>query len=355
MSWPKIVTFVLAIALIAGGGIWAYRIFEAPEHIDTITAKWESSGHADTTSVSFTRWNDDDPPEVPVACAKCHSLYGYHDFLGVDGSDLRAVDAPAKTGSVLYCNTCHNEVGHTLTSVVFPGGAEITDRGREANCMRCHQGRQSTASVNNAIAGIEDDTVSEDLGFLNVHYAIAAATWMGSEVAVGYEYDGKSYVGQYTHVEDYDTCIECHDPHSTAINPDKCAPCHSNVTNYAGIYDIRESTVDYDGDGDTTEGIRDEIATLHEALYAAIQTYAADVVGTPIAYTSSFPYWGAEEGGRYTSWTPRLVRTTYIYHYVVEDPGAFTHNAEYILQMLYDGLEDLSEAVPVELAKYTRP
>ena len=355
MSWAKIVTFIAAIALIAGGALWAYNFFEAPEHIDAITAKWESAGHADVTSRSFTNWDENDPPEVPTACAKCHSLYGYLDFLGADGSTLREVNAAAKTGSVLFCNTCHNDVGHTLTSVVFPGGAEATDLGREANCMRCHQGRQSTVSVNAAIEGADDDAVTEGLSFLNVHYAVGAGTLMGGDAAVGYQVDGKSYVGRFAHVEDYDTCIECHDPHSTAIDPDKCAPCHSNVAGYGDLFQIRTDPVDYDGDGDTTEGIRSEIGTLHDTLYTAIQAYAADVIGTPIAYTTNFPYWATAEGDRYTTWTPRLVRTTYTYHYVLEDPGAFTHNAKYILQMLYDALEDLNTRVPVEMTAFTRP
>jgi hypothetical protein len=355
MSWAKIVTFVVAIALVAGGTIWAYRIFEAPEHIDVITAKWETAGHADASSRSFTNWDGNDPPEIPVACAKCHSQYGYHDWLGVDGSALREVNTAAKTGSVLFCNTCHNNVGHTLTSVVFPGGAEVFDLGREANCMRCHQGRHSTVSVNAAIGDAADDAVTEGLGFLNVHYAVGAGTLMGNSVAVGYQYDGKDYVGRFLHTPDYDTCIDCHDPHSTRIDPAKCAPCHSNVVTYVDMFNVRESTIDYDGDGDTTTGIRAEIMALHGELYTAIQAYAADVIGTPIVYTTNFPYWATADGDRYASWTPRLVRTTYIYHYVLEDPGGFTHNASYLLQMLYDALEDLSETVPVEMAAYTRP
>ena len=37
---------------------------------------------------------------------------------------------------------------------------------------------------------------------------------------------------------------------------------------------IRETDVDYDGDGDVTEGIKGEVDTLAEALYAQIQIYA---------------------------------------------------------------------------------
>ncbi|MGC9520744.1 MAG: polyheme membrane-associated cytochrome C [Anaerolineae bacterium] len=368
MDWMKVVTLVVAIALIVGGGVWAYRYFVAPESIDAITDKWSTSGHADTTSESFVHWDEDDPPQVPAACAKCHSLYGYLDWLGADGTAARAVDEPANVGSVLYCNTCHNAEAHTLTTVLFPSDVEATDRGREANCMRCHQGRTSTSSVADAIAGLDADTVSDELAFINVHYAIAAATRMGGETEIGYQYEGKSYVGRFEHVEDYDTCIECHDPHSTAIDPQACAPCHSNVVDYGDLFAIREAEVDYDGDGDADEGILQEINAFHATLYEAIKAYATEVIGEPIVYADNFPYWvvdtngngvadadEANAGNRYQSWTPRLVRTTYNYHYFREDPGAFTHNAEYVLQLLYDAIEDLASQVPVAYDGHSRP
>ncbi len=368
MSWMKIVTFVVAIALVVGGGIWAYRLFEAPESIDAITGKWSESGHADATSESWTHWDEDDPPEVPTACGKCHSLYGYLDWLGADGTAYRDVEEPARVGTVLYCNGCHNSEAHSLSTVLFPSDVEVTDRGREANCMRCHQGRASTSHVADATSGVDADMVSEDLGFINVHYAIAAATRMGGVTEIGHQYEGKSYVGRFEHVEDYNVCIDCHDPHSTAIDPQACSPCHGNVVDYGDLFDIRESELDYDGDGDTDEGILQEINAFHATLYDAIQTYAAEVIGEPIVYADSFPYWfvdtngdgtaDADEvnfGNQYSSWTPRLVRTTYNYHYVVEDPGAFTHNAEYVLQLMYDGMEDLASQVTVAYDGYTRP
>lgn len=370
MSWTKIITLVVAVALITGGAIWAYRVFAAPESIDDITAKWSLSGHADTTSESFIHWDEDEPAVIPGSCAKCHSLYGYLDYLGADGSAVLEVNETAKTGSVLYCNTCHNETAHTLDKVVFPGGAEISGLGRWANCMRCHQGRTSTATVRGATEGLDVDEVSTELRFINVHYAIAAATRYGSEASVGYEYEGRDYVGWYPHTKDYDACTECHDAHSTQINPAMCEPCHSNVTNYSDLFDIRVDKVDYDGNGTIDEGILAEINTLHTTLYKAIQTYAAEVTGTPIVYANNFPYWGIDSNGnneadpdevsganQYNAWTPRLLRAAYNYHYVLQDPGGFTHNPKYILQLLYDAVENLGdhEQVELDIANFVRP
>jgi len=39
----------------------------------------------------------------------------------------------------------------------------------------------------------------------------------------------------------------------------------------------------------------------------------------------------------------------------VEDPGGFMHNARYIIQIMYDTMDDLSTAVSVDLAALTRP
>jgi hypothetical protein len=362
MKWVRIIVAVLIVVIVGGAGVWGYRFFYASESVEAISSKWALSGHADAESESFVHWVEDEPPEIPVFCAKCHSMDGYVDFLGADGSAARQVDSPVLGVSILACRTCHNEPAHEMTEVTFPSDIVVEEGTQSTTCMQCHQGRRSTDDVNEALAGLAPDAMSEDLNFINVHYAIAAATLWGGEVEVGYQYSGKSYVGRFEHVEGYDTCIECHDPHATARNPDECSPCHLNVVDEADLREIRESEVDYDGDGDVEEPILTEVTVFHEELYAAIQAYAEDVIGEPIVYEDSFPYFFNDpEGGevtfadQYASWTPRLVRAAYNYHYVHEDPGAYTHNAEYVLQLMYDSMEDLGEAVTVELEGFVRP
>ncbi len=367
MKWAKIIIGVVILAMLLAVGQTTFSFFSPPgESLDTIAAKWTQSGHSDRTSISFTYWDDDEPPVIPENCAKCHSLYGYLDYLGLDGRTPGQVDEPAPVGSVIYCYACHSQAAHALDSVVFPGNTEVTGlEWGEANCMNCHMGRQSTATVNNAIGNVGDDDVMEGQGFINVHYAVAAATQLGSEAAGGYQYAGKEYVGRYPHVPDYATCTDCHDAHSGQITPADCAPCHANVVAYDDLYDIRELPTDHDGDGDTQKGIYYEIQALHAALYDAIEAYAADVLGEPIGYAYGFPYWfvrDPETGevlpgfpNRYMSWSPRLLRAAYNYQFVNKDPGAFSHNPEYALQLLYDSLEDLAARVPVAMEQYTRP
>lgn len=363
MKWPMIVVIGLSLIAVGAAGAWAYGFALAPQSVEAVTEQWSVSGHADAESESFTHWVDDEPPEIPSACAKCHSMDGYLDFLGVDGSPSGEVNSGVTGVSVVSCRTCHDLVAGEMTEVSFPSGIEVEERTMAANCMQCHQGRQSTHDVDEALFSLEPDEVSEELGFMNVHYAIAAATLMGDDAEVGYQYSGKSYVGRFAHVEEYDTCIECHDPHSTLRNPDECSVCHLNVVDAADLRNIRESEVDYDGDGDVDEPILDEVTSFRDALYTAIQTYAVEVIGEPIVYESgSYPYFfgGTDDeeltpADAYASWTPRLVRAAYNYHYVHEDPGAYVHNARYVLQLLYDSLEDLGEAVPVETEGFARP
>ena len=256
MTWIKGLIIVAIAALLIAGGVWGYQFFRAPESVEPISAKWETSGHADAGSESFTHWADDDPPEIPVTCATCHSMDGYLDFLGPMDRPRGRWTRLSRGYRFSPVGTCHNEPAHEMTEVTFPSGSVVEEETRSSNCMQCHQGRQSTSGVNEALAGLDPDAVSEELGFINVHYAVGAATLLGGDAQVGYQYPGRSYVGRFAHVEDYDTCIECHDPHSTFRNPDQCSPCHLNVVTQADLRDIRRAA-DYDGDGDVDEPIRE--------------------------------------------------------------------------------------------------
>ncbi len=368
--WPLLIIFFLA------GGLVAILIGQVvlppeprPESVSEISEKWTDSGHGDTESESFVHWDEDDPPEVPTNCAKCHSAYGYLDYLGEDGTEAQVVDSAATIGSVVNCYVCHNPTASEKDSSYFPSGLVIEGMGQTANCAECHQGRQSSISVENAISGFPEDEVNEELGFINVHYKIAAAVRYGTEVKVGYEYPDMTYNGFYPHVEDYQQCTDCHDAHSLEITASNCAACHPEVSDLGDLRDIRvEETPDYDGDGDVTEGVYRELNSIHEKLYNAIQAYATDVAGESILYASQFPYWfidtngngNADEGevevpNRYVNWTPRLVKAAYNYHMVIEDPGNFMHNAKYIIQIMYDTLYDLSQTVTVDMSSMIRP
>jgi hypothetical protein len=346
--------FVAMGVLILSGWGGAQLFVDIPFETD-----WANSGHADATAEAFVHWDMDDPPEIPTSCAKCHSTWGYLDFLGADSTDAGTVDNAAPIGTTVECIACHNQETAEMDSVVFPSGVEVTGLGDEARCMQCHQGRASSNSVDSAIANAnvpDADTASESLRFINIHYYAAAATRWGGIAKGGYQYEGKAYDAKFAHVEDLDTCHGCHDPHSLKIKIDTCSVCHSEVENHQGLKDIRlmGSASDYDGDGDVSEGIYYEIKSLQEILYDAMQAYAV-AKGAPILYSPlAYPYFfkdtngnGAVDEGetsyenQYNAWTARLLKAAYNYQVSKKDPGGFAHGGKYIIQLLYDSIEDL--------------
>lgn len=241
--------------------------------------------------------------------------------------------------------------------------------------MTCHQGRASGADVDAAItkaAVTSDDQVSGMLSFQNIHYFPAAATLYAGRVKGGYQYAGQVYDVRFRHVDGFNTCIGCHDPHSTAVKFDQCSTCHTGVMDVDGAHEIRMmSSVgrDYDGDGNTTEGIYDELVGLRTKLYTAVRTYGSEHEA-PICYTpDTYPYWFADKDGdgacstaeavsanAFAAWTGRLLRATYNYQMATKDPGAFAHNAKYIMELLYDSIMDVDTAlvVKVDMSKAVR-
>ncbi|MFH2006372.1 MAG: Ig-like domain-containing protein [bacterium] len=324
---------------------------------------WAESGHADITAEAFRHWDGDG--EVSASCARCHSTAGYRDYLGADGSAQFSVEQAAPIdGGGIECQACHNSAASTLSTVIFPSGVQVDDLGPEARCMTCHQGRASTDTVNDAITaeGVADDTVGTGLGFINIHYYAAGATLNAGKVRGGYQYAGKTYDWRFRHVPGYDTCVGCHDPHSLEVKVSECQACHTGVTVVDDFKNIRMmSSVgnDYDGDGDTSESLHSELEGLRAKLMAGLQAYAAEMGNSDLCYTSaSYPYFFIDTDGNgtcetseatfsngYAEWTPRLLRAAYNYQVSLKDPGAHAHNAKYIIQLMFDSIEDLNSVI----------
>jgi len=342
---------------------------------EAIKPIFAASGHADAAAQAFTHWDDAkaNPDGIPTFCAKCHSEAGFVDFI-TDGKVDAAVKAP---GVPFTCATCHNDAAKALTSVTFPSGAVVENLGPEARCMTCHQGRESKVSVDANLAkfgeALDPDAVPAPykdgdkdvaLGFLNVHYFAAGGTLYGSQVQMGYQYDGKKYDGKNQHVAGFDTCLGCHDQHSLKVKVEACAECHQDVKTVEDLQNVREpsSAKDYDGDGDVKEGIAMEIAGLQETLLASMQAYAKEVAGDAIVYSpDAYPYFFVDTNkdgkadkdeaifpNAYKKWTPRLLKAAYNYQVSIKDPGAFAHGGKYIIELIYDSTEDLNSSAKLK-------
>ena len=356
------ISLAAALALASGPG----RSEEKAE-IGVPLRFWE--GHFNRHSAAFHEW--DNAKEIPAVCSRCHGAASLPEYL-TEGKNTAAPQP--KNG--LACANCHSDLltyaRHVVAKATFPSGLTVDSGNNDANlCMTCHQGRESTASVNKAIAGLPLDTPNAKLNFIHVHFFGAGATVYGTEAKVGYEYEGKSYVGRFAHMPNVSTCTGCHQAHGGEVMVERCGGCHDGIKELADLARIRMSTRgDFDGNG-SEEGLAREITGLQAQLYAAIQTYAKNVGGAGIGFTeAAYPHWFTDKNGNgridpeevspdnaYQAYTPRLLQAVYNYTYSVRDPGAAYHNARYVLQLLYDSLESLAKSgkAGVNIAGKARP
>ena len=309
------------------------------------------AGHFAGETEAFRHW--DAEGEVPAACVKCHTAEGLPQFIE------NAANLKMDPSNGFSCYTCHDHANwpslYAVPDVTFPSGAKLTfGEGDVSNiCLTCHQGRESAVSINKAVAGLDADTPSDKLGFRNVHYFAAGATLFGTEAKGVYEYEGMTYAGKFEHVEGFATCSSCHDAHELGVKVEACKGCHG--TDDVTAMRAPGDTTDYDGDGNSTEGLMGELDTYKEKLYAAVQGYAKDKLNAGILYSGSvYPYFFADVDNngepdkdadgkdvKITFWTPRLLEGAYNYQYALKDPGAAVHNGTYVIQVLYDAIKDL--------------
>jgi len=342
------------------------------EGVDLSMASRDSFGHFDSGAEAFRHWDEDGV--VSASCSRCHSADGLPFEIA------HGVTIEQEISNSMSCTTCHESLGgeypvYALESVEVPSGLEISFGEESPNniCLMCHQGRQSGVDIAAAISnsGAGDDETSEALRFLNPHYFGAGATFFGAQANGAYQYDEMGYNGLNEHTRQFDECSDCHNQHSAEIRFQECTDCHENVESAEDVMLIRahpddKDPVDYDGDGDDTEPIRDEIATFQEDLFTRIQSYATETAGAGIVYAPNYPYWFTDLNGNgeadadetersnsYATWTPTLLRAVYNYQWSNADPGSFAHNPDYILQVLYDSLVDIGGEEAV--ANYTRP
>lgn len=358
------VSFCVGLAFLGGLMISTQAPAQSAPTKEEILEAWLSSPHADSTSEAFRHWDTDG--EIPGTCAVCHSSTGVSDYLAAPQTAAGVIDHPVPIGTTVECAACHNDGAKNLSEVLYPNGTKVSTPNSSAICTVCHQGRSSSDQVEASVADMDQDTVSEDIRFINIHYAAAASTQLGNTVRGGYQYEGRTYVGPFKHVANLDTCTSCHNPHDTQVKLENCTSCHAGATDFRAI---RTTPLDILGDGNTTAGIADVVDQLHAQLNAAIMTYAQEAGGGAIVYSAAaYPYFfndinadGVADASEavfpnaYKSWTPRLLKAAYNYQFVSKDKGAYAHNAHYVIQLMIDSIENLSEVAPIEATGFARP
>jgi hypothetical protein len=344
----------------------------------TINKQWAESGHGDLTGDPWVHY--DWKLANRQACQRCHTPIGFANIVA-DQANYNPVNnnfshLTGLQNDTLTCDGCHADssfkrrtIGAYNGFVMFPSGDKVTLDADSNLCMMCHQGRASKVDIDTKInAGAPPYT-----SFSNIHYLAAAATFFGTETHGGYEYNGKTYVSRSTfpdHQGKLNSCVTCHLRKESVDEPDHhfkpqasdCAgsTCHAGITR---VDDIRpRNAPDYDGDSDTTEGIKGEIDTIRAALYVQIKSYASATIHFPIVYDeNASSYWyrdtngnGTRESGEttaYNKFDAKLLKAAYNYHMSVKEPHTYIHNYKYMLELLYDSLEDLGTT----MTPYTRP
>jgi hypothetical protein len=367
---PQILSLFALLAIAA-----VFLVFPSAKGTASVASKkekaerlWKTSGHADKTGEPFKHW--DAEGSIPSSCAKCHSTPGFKDFLN------GITDKSEPIGTTVECDACHTDkergILRSHPSVTFPSGATINDLGPEGLCLECHQGRASKITIDTKIAGSgvpNDDTSSSKLSFSNIHYFAAAATQFGTFVKGGYEYAGHGYDARFAHITGYNACNTCHNPHSLQVNLNACNTCHLGVRDPKDIRYVG-SQVDYDGDGDITEGMFYEIQDIMDKELDTIKSYARTIVGRPIGYDpNTNPYWffdtndngvvdpeEATSSNSYNAFTARLLKAAYNYQVAKKDPNNYAHNGKYIIELLYDSIDDLNTKLtsPTDLSEMSR-
>ena len=323
-----------------------------------IIAAWGRSGHSDFTSEAFTHWNEDGA--IEPECSFCHSGIGFRTYHGLDGTVPGIPETPVALGGVVDCDTCHAPQLSTITEITLSSGIIHPVSGSDAACVTCHQGRASGARIAAVISAKAEDDPHADLRFVNPHYALAAGTNLGAYGKLGYEYPGKTYSGRFNHAKPVETCVSCHDPHTLEVAEATCLTCHDS----GDPEKIRIQRFSFDGSGNTAKGIHDDIHANSAILLTMIGEYADQVIGTGIVYDEAhYPYFyldansdgvpdrEGEKALAYNAWTPRLLRTVYNWKFVTSDGGVHVHNPPYALELVYDSIEDLTQALERDMAE----
>lgn len=291
------------------------------------------------------------------ACYQCHGgETGLNEYLA-GGPTSWTFSMKKVTG--LECTTCHapqagdtafNRI-RTIATVSFPpqknatapvSPGVVTYAAADlpegfAICATCHSGRENGQSIVNKIGTTPDD--SWTLSFTNPHYLGAAGVLLGTNAKVMYEYPAKTYAGNPVNWgSPYGSphgasCTGCHDPkgskHTFEVDMAYCATCH------VGGYALAPK--------------EEEVETLKTELYAAIKAYATSQSKTVCYNGASHPYWFADDDSDGTCNTaagnallnPKALRAAFNYKWAEAEPGAYAHNLEYMLQVLFDSIEDL--------------
>ncbi|MDF1544188.1 MAG: hypothetical protein P1R58_03695 [bacterium] len=289
--------------------------------------EWANSIHASGSSVDYTNRGGTD-------CTKCHNHQGFQEFLATG-----EVTAPYDSVSAIHCFTCHSPhlTGDmslvTDAPVTLPDGT-VYDFGNSNICANCHQSRETPADIVDGYVvtssrfgphhGPQSDLIAGTIGYEYAAYGAYPNSNHGGAVGtacVSCHMGNPSEVHEGYHVGGHSWNMEDEEG-NTLVH--YCATCHTEAGDRGDDYtDItQDAPVDYDNDGDDTEGYMNEMDGLHDSLGTLLLSLNLITgSGSSVADTN-----GIADGG--------VAGAVWNYRVYLEDRSHSVHNPAYIKALL---------------------
>ncbi|HPY30918.1 MAG TPA: cytochrome c3 family protein [Verrucomicrobiota bacterium] len=290
-------------------------------------AEWANSGHAVATRTPTGASR--------ASCVRCHAAMAFVDHLdGKPQNELRTAY------EAITCAACHDPHGpenpsmlRTVAPVTLVDGTTVTNAGKGALCMNCHQSHYNAATYVETAAGGP---------YFGPHHGPQADMLSGVS---GYTY-GKEIPSSAHREVVADSCVTCHLQEVEPAHPafgnvgghtfrvgwdggtpgDKsddvaltgaCVQCHGNITSF------NLKRVDYDGNG-VVEGVQTEVKNLLDQLGRLLPPLGSPTVTVTAGYTR------------------QQLRAAFNHMFVSEDGSYGVHNVSYAVGLLKASIADLT-------------
>ncbi|MFH1701114.1 MAG: hypothetical protein ABIE07_11060 [Candidatus Zixiibacteriota bacterium] len=284
------------------------------------------------------------------SCAACHTTEGFIEK--VTGEDITSGDFNA-----VGCFACHDphENGDfelRTTATVKLGNGAIYNRGISNLCVQCHKGRRN---IETYVA----DSVKLSSHF-GPHYSNQSDMLIGENA---YEYAGYDYENSWHSSGVTQGCMKCHYDVSVdyvmgghtfwmeteeAENTGACNVdgCHINDLEIDD-FDRGMATMDFDGDGDFTEGIQTEIEDLTEELKGLL------IDAGLLEYIAEDDAWEPTDGLLVPD--ADSVGAVFNWGFVHEDKSRGIHNTRYAVGLLRSAINYMETGDPEGVPSIEQP
>jgi hypothetical protein len=302
-------------------------------------AEWNASRHAVATRT----------PSGPNRnnCVRCHTAGGFVSYL--DQSSVTNT-----TYEAITCQACHDPHEDSQPSqlrnalnVTLADGTAVTNAGRGALCMNCHQSRAGEANRNVELYSQAKPTWINGVSF-GPHDNPAADMLMGVN-AITYGKDIPSSAHRQVVAE---ACVTCHmqpvaetdaaflkaGDHTFRMSYDVVANGTTNTVEMLGvctqchgpIEEFNLARGDYNNDG-VFEGVQDEVQHLLDKLSTLLPN-ANGVVDGKVQTSLAVR----------TNWAVKYLKGAYNWRFVSYDGSKGIHNAAYAVGLLKASIGDLT-------------